>query len=138
MSCCYISMSCHVMSWHVGMGGFWLGHLAISDEGTISRRHRWVFVGPCHLCVHGPPAFPFDSGFLTHTHSKLPLEQWHLCCFACFNRKKGSFTAFRASSIEKRLPIAHRCIKVSGCSASKQRPTKGWQRHGAVSLSVVL
>ena len=59
-------MSCHVMSaWVV----FWLGHLAISDAGTFSRRHRWVFVGPCHLCVHGPPAFPFDSGFLTHTHT---------------------------------------------------------------------
>jgi len=50
------------------LGGFWLGHLAISDAGTFSRLHRWVFVGPCHLCVHGPPAFPFDSGFLTHTH----------------------------------------------------------------------
>ena len=69
MSCCYISMSCHVMSWHVGLGGFWLGHLAISDAGTFSRRHRWVFVGPCHLCVHGPPAFPFDSGSLTHTQN---------------------------------------------------------------------
>ena len=65
VSCCYISMSCHGMSaWVV----FWLGHLAISDAGTFSRRHRWVFVGPCHLCVHGPLAFPFDSGFLTHTH----------------------------------------------------------------------
>ena len=61
MSCHVVTLACRVLSWHVGMGGFWLGHLAISDDesfaGTFSRRHRWVFVGPCHLCVHGPPAF---------------------------------------------------------------------------------
>ena len=60
------------MSWHVGMGGFWLGHLAISDDesfaGTFSRRHRWVFVGPCHLCVHGPPAFTLWFR-VSHTHT---------------------------------------------------------------------
>ena len=68
MSCCYGSMSCPV-----GMGGgFWLGHLAISDDesfaGAFSRRHRWVFVGPCHLCVHGPPAFTLWFR-VSHTHT---------------------------------------------------------------------
>ena len=61
MSCHVVTLACRVLSWHVGMDGFWLGHLPISDDesfaGTFSRRHRWVFVGPCHLCVHGPPAF---------------------------------------------------------------------------------
>ena len=64
MSCCYISMSCHV-----GMGGFWLGHLAISDGRNLQVRFHDNIDGSSleRLCVHGPPAFPFDSGFLTHS-----------------------------------------------------------------------
>ena len=82
MSCCYVSMSCPVMACRHGWG-FWLGHLAISDDesfaGTFSRRHRWVFVGPCHLCVHGPLLLPFDSGFPTHTHTvSMMLMMWIL------------------------------------------------------------
>jgi hypothetical protein len=59
MSCSYIYRSCHVMAcrhgWFLAWPPchFWRKEFA----GTFSRRHRWVFVGPCHLCLHGPPAF---------------------------------------------------------------------------------
>ena len=76
----FATLACHVLSWHVGMGGFWLGHLAISDDesfaGTFSRRHRWVFVGPCHLCVHGPPAFTLWFR-VSHTHTHPPHRNTH-------------------------------------------------------------
>ena len=38
MSCHVITLACRVMSWHVGVGGFWLGHLAISDNGNLQVR----------------------------------------------------------------------------------------------------
>ena len=38
MSCYVITLACRVMSWHVGVGGFWLGHLAISDNGNLQVR----------------------------------------------------------------------------------------------------
>ena len=118
------------MSWHVGMGGFWLGHLAISDDesfaGTFSRRHRWVFVGPCHLCVHGPPAFTLWFR-VSHTQqaarARFPNQKMvrnQVCCFHgvvlwhgtwCSNVRdvalltptetQGSFTAFSSISTEE-------------------------------------
>ena len=53
------------------------------NAGTFARRHRCVFVGPCHLCVHGPPAetgklkrsnnrgFTSVQKFHTHTNTNL-------------------------------------------------------------------
>ena len=38
LSCHVITLACRVMSWHVGVGGFWLGHLAISDNGNLQVR----------------------------------------------------------------------------------------------------
>ena len=53
MSC--VSMSCHVMACRRGWFLAWPPCHIWQWEfaGTFSRRHRWVFVGPCHLCVHG-------------------------------------------------------------------------------------
>ena len=55
--------------------GSWLSRLPLTINwkiaGTFARRHRWVFVGPCHLCVHGPPAFrSFASAQMLHTHTR--------------------------------------------------------------------
>ena len=55
MSCSYVSMSCHVMACRRGWFLAWPPCHIWQWEfaGTFSRRHRWVFLGPCHLCVHG-------------------------------------------------------------------------------------
>ena len=129
MSCHVVTLACRVLSWHVGMGGFWLGHLAISDDesfaGTFSRRHRWVFVGPCHLCVHGPPAFTLWFR-VSHTQQAARARFFEpemvrnlVCCFhgvvlwhgtCCSNvcdallaptKTQGSFTAFSSIFTEE-------------------------------------
>ena len=70
MSCSYIYRSCHVMAFRHGWFlvwppcHFWRKEFA----GTFSRRHRWVFVGPCHLYVHGPPAYTLWFR-VSHTHT---------------------------------------------------------------------
>ena len=56
------------------MSGSWLSRLPLTISwkisGTFARRHRWVLLGPCHLCVHGPPAFrSFTSVQMLHTHT---------------------------------------------------------------------
>ena len=41
--------------------------------GTFSRLLGWVFVGPCHPSVHGPPADVlklFGTECDTHTHTR--------------------------------------------------------------------
>ena len=122
----------------------------IRDEsfaGTFSRRHRWVFVGPSHLCVHGPPAFTLWFR-VSHTQqaarARFPNQKMvrnQVCCFHgvvlwhgtwCSNVRdvallastetQGSFTAFNVQW--RRLTKANHCIRISGCSASNQRPTK--------------
>ena len=69
MSCHAITLACHVMLAWVVLAWppchVWQWEFA----GTFSRRHRWVFVGPCHLCVHGLPAFTLWFR-VSHTHSK--------------------------------------------------------------------
>ena len=56
------------------MGGFWLSHLAISDRRNLQVRFHDDIDGSSLARAiyastgrHGPPAFPFDSGFLTHS-----------------------------------------------------------------------
>ena len=144
MKSCYVLSSCHV-----GVGGLWLSHLAMSEirnsmkfAGTFSPPCCLVFVGQDRQSwVPGPLLIPFDSGLSTlSTHSK-PLNQKDgpqcsvlfptvLCCdmehgaqmsvtLRCLlqQKHKRNFTAFSASY------TASHCIRVSGCSASNQRPT---------------
>ena len=74
MSCYYVSMSCHGMSCHVGMGSFWLGHLAMSDNGSLQVRfHDDIDGSSLARAIYasaGPLLIPFDSGFPTHTIAK--------------------------------------------------------------------
>jgi len=59
------------------------------------------------LCVHGPWVSPMRCGVLLAP------------------KTKGSFTAFSSISNEEgRQKQANHCIRISGCSASNQRPTK--------------
>ena len=71
MSCYYVSMSCHVLSAWVVLAWppchVWQWEFA----GTFSQRHRWVFVGTCHLCVHGLPAYTLWFR-VSHTHTHPP------------------------------------------------------------------
>ena len=59
------------MSWHVGMGGFWLGHLAISDGRNLQVRfHDDIDGSSLARAIYastGPLLLPFDSGFPTHS-----------------------------------------------------------------------
>ena len=74
MSCYYVSVSCHVMACRRGWFLVWPPCHIWQWEfaGTFSRWHRWAFVGPCHLCVHGPPAYTLWFR-VSHTHT-LPRE----------------------------------------------------------------
>ena len=69
MSCHVITLACRVMSWHVGMGGFWLSHLAISDNGSLQVRfHDDIGGSSLARAIYastGPLLLPFDSGFPT-------------------------------------------------------------------------
>ena len=71
MSCHVITLACRVMSWHVGVGGFWLGHLAISDNGNLQVRfHDDIDGSSLARAIYastGPLLIPFDSGFPTHS-----------------------------------------------------------------------
>ena len=65
MSCCYISMSCHVVSAWVVFGLATLPfrmQVRFHDDIDGSSLARAIYAS-------GPLAFPFDSGFLTHTHN---------------------------------------------------------------------
>ena len=57
--------------------GSWLGRLPLTINwkiaGTLARRHRWVFIGPCHLCVHRPPAEVLHL-FRCYTHTNIILS----------------------------------------------------------------
>ena len=59
------------MSCHVGMGSFWLGHLAKSDNGSLQVRfHDDIDGSSLARAIYasaGPLLIPFDSGFPTHT-----------------------------------------------------------------------
>ena len=80
MSCHVITLACRVMSWHVGVGGFWFGHLAISDNGNLQVRFHDDIDGPslarAIYASTGPLLIPFDSGFPTHTHP--PAVRWEI------------------------------------------------------------
>ena len=66
------------------MGGFWLGHLAISDAGRLPFRMQVRFhddidgssLARAIYASTGPLLLPFDSGFpthtLTHIHANYP------------------------------------------------------------------
>ena len=60
------------MSWHVGMGGFWLGHLAISDGRNLQVRSHDNIDGsslaPAIYASTGPLLFPLIQG-VSHTHN---------------------------------------------------------------------
>ena len=64
------------MSWHVGMGGFWLGHLAISDRRNLQVRfHDDIDGSSLARAIYastGPLLFPLIQGF-THTQGLLLL-----------------------------------------------------------------
>ena len=114
--------SCYVMSpCHVGVGGLWLRHLAMSEI-----RRSQVRFHPHAVWVLGPLLIPFDSGLSTHSKPLghdfanqkdgpqcTVLFPKVLCChmehgaqmsltLRCLrqHKTKGSFTAFRAISTE--------------------------------------
>ena len=141
--------SCHVMlPGHVGKGGLWLSHLAMSEvrNSQVYSSHHWPLRWPStHDERDGPVLIPFDSGLSTHSKplghdfanqkngpqcsvlfsTVLCRDMEHgaqmsvtLCCLLQ-QKTKGSFTAFR-----RRRTKANLCIRISGCSASNQRPAK--------------
>ena len=69
------------MAWHVGMGGFWLGHLAMSHDGSFAevRFHDDIDGSSLARAIYastGPLLFPLIQGF-SHTHTELELgDAW--------------------------------------------------------------
>ena len=63
--------SCHVMlPGHVGKGGLWLSHLAMSEvrNSQVYSSHHWPLRWPStHDERDGPVLIPFDSGLSTHS-----------------------------------------------------------------------
>ena len=72
MSCHVITLACHVMSCRHGWS--WLGHLAMSDNGSLQVRFHDDIDGSllarAIYASTGSLLLPFDSGFPTHTASR--------------------------------------------------------------------
>ena len=122
----------------------------VEGRRYVCSSHHWPLRWPSTNDERdGPLLIPFDSGLSTHTKplghdfanqkngpqcsvlfpTVLCCDMEHgaqmsvtLCCLLQ-HKTKGSFTAFSASSTCKRPVTANHCIRVSGCSASNQRPT---------------
>ena len=140
MSCHGITLECRVMSWHVGGGGF----LAWPP----CHVWRWAFCR--YVLSTAPLLLPFDSGFPTHSKPlghdfsnqkmvrnlisvlfpRCCVVTWNMVlkclwrCVACSNKNPRKFHGVQFNFHWRRLTQANHCIRISGCSASNQRPTK--------------
>ena len=146
--------SCHVMlPCHVGKGGLWPSHLAISEirnlqarfhphavRSSLARTDSHGFLAPCWCpLIQGFPHTPRRLGTILRTRKVVlnvaccfPLccvVTWNMVlkclwrCVACSNIKPREVSR-RSAQVPRKRPItANHCIRVSGCSASNQRPT---------------
>ena len=127
--------------------GSWLNRLPLTTNwkisGAFARRHRWVFVGPCHLCVHGPPALrSFTSVQVLHAHTHTCSEQsLRILMWNASYVQKHSIKPDRKSMetrSEKNLEV---CISTSLLDANRSLPDIKfgfkivWKRHVCSWLS---
>ena len=135
------------------MGGLWLSHLAMSEGGRSQVRLQLSSLASS-LAIHQwwegwPPADTlWFRAFHTqqavgHDFANQKMVLNLVCCFprccvvtwnmvlkclwpcvACSNIKPREVSR-RSGQVPRKRPItANHCIRISGCSASSQRPTK--------------
>ena len=165
MSCCYVSMSWHGMSAWVVFGLATLPFLTMRvlqvrfhDDIDGSSLARAIYAST------GPLLLPFDSRFPTHSKPLghdfrtkkwsvikcvvstvlcCDVEPWNMVlkcpwrCVACSNRNPRKFHGVQFNFHWRRLTKANHCIRLSGCSANNQRPTKKAGNGKALFLSVL-